>query len=313
LKPLVIQTEQLDAEAGAWLAERAELVVCPSEDRDRFFPLLARAEGMVIRTYTRIDRELLDRAPRLRVVARAGVGLDNVDLAACRARGVTVVSTPDANTRAVVEFVFTLLFDALRPRQYVETPLDVRAWKGAREQLIAPRQLSALTLGVVGLGRIGSRVARAGAAFDMRVLYNDLLEIPADQRRGALPVGFEQLLEESDIITLHVDSRPTNRHLVSSPQLARCKPDVILVNTSRGFVLDAAAAGAFLRAHPRALALLDVHDPEPFDASYPLLGLANARLTPHIAAATAVAHRNMSWVVRDLWLVLNGEPPMHPA
>jgi len=313
LKPLVIQTEHLDPEAAAWLAERAELVVCPSEDRDRFLPLLARAEGMVIRTYTRVDSALLERAPRLRVVARAGVGLDNVDLDACRARAVTVVSTPDANTRAVVEFVFTLLFDALRARRYLQAPLDVRAWKEAREQLIAPRQLSTLTLGIVGLGRIGSEVARAGAALGMRTLYHDVVEVPEFRRFGAVPVGFEQLLAEADIITLHVDSRPTNRHLIGGPQLGRCKPDVIFVNTSRGFVVDAAAMGEFLRSHPHALAILDVHDPEPFDASYPLLGLASARLTPHIAAATATAHRNMSWVVRDLWRVLNDEPPLHPA
>lgn len=313
MKPLVIQTEHLDPEAAAWLAERAELVVCPSEDRERFLPLLARAEGLAIRTYTRVDKALLDAAPRLRVVARAGVGLDNVDLEACRARGITVVSTPEANTRAVAEFVFALLFDALRPRMYLQAALAVRAWKESRQGLIAPRQLSTLTMGIVGLGAIGSQVARAAAALEMPAIYHDLVEIPESNRWGAIPVPFAQLLSESDIITLHVDARPTNRRLVSAPELARCKPEVVLVNTSRGFVVDAADLGAFLRAHPHALALLDVHDPEPFDASYPLLGLPNARLTPHIAAATATAHRNMSWVVRDLWRVLSGEAPHHPA
>src|SRR5690348_859540 len=124
MPPLVIQTEHLDPEAAAWLADRCELAVCPSEDEPRFSQLPSRAAGLVIRTYTQVNESLLARAPHLRVVARAGVGLDNVDAAACRARGVTVLSTPDANTRAVVEYVTALMLDALRPRPSVDGALD---------------------------------------------------------------------------------------------------------------------------------------------------------------------------------------------
>lgn len=303
-RPLVIQTEHLDDAAAAWIAERCRLEVCPSEDEPRFGELLANAQGLVIRTYTQVNEAMLARAPRLRVVARAGVGLDNVDQDACRARGVRVLSTPDANTRAVVEYVTALALDALRPRQRVERALGTKEWKATRDSLIATRQLSDLTLGILGLGRIGSQVARVGAAFNMRVMYNDLAEIPADRRGGATPVPLDTLLAEADVLTIHVDGRASNREYVGADFLGKLKDDILLINTSRGFVIDTAALAAFLRAHPHAAAALDVHEPEPFDHTYPLLGVPNARLTPHIASATRTAHRNMSWVVRELWDVL---------
>jgi phosphoglycerate dehydrogenase-like enzyme len=311
-RPLVIQTEHLDAHAAAWLAQRCRLEVCPDQDA-RFNSLLAQAEGLVIRTYTNIDSALLGRAPRLRCVARAGVGLDNVDVAACQSRGVTVVSTPGANTRAVVEYVFAMLLDALRPRMVLDRVLAGPEWKQARSGLIAPRQLEGMNLGVLGLGRVGSGIARVGRAFEMNVLYHDILELSGDRRAGATPVGLDELLRAADVLSIHVDGRASNRHIINARALALCKPGVLLVNTSRGFVIDNDALATFLRVNPGATALLDVHEPEPFDANYPLLGLPNARLSPHIAAATAAAHANMSWVVRDLWRVLCGETPEHPA
>ncbi len=311
-KPLVVQTEELDAACAAWMAERCELIACPSED-PRFPDLLSRADGLVVRTYTRVGPELLAGAPRLKVVGRAGVGLDNIDVAACKARSVTVVSTPDANTRAVVELVFAFMLDALRPRVFLEHPLSMAEWRRARAELVAPRQLSDLTLGVLGLGRVGKSVARVAAALNMRVIYNDLLVIPESARHGAVPVDPRTLFAESDILTLHIDGRAANRRFVSAERLDLCKRDVLLINASRGMVLDPIALAAFLWERPEAQAILDVHEPEPFGPDYPLLSVPNAHLAPHIGAATATAHRNMSWVVRDVWRVLIGEPPEFPA
>ncbi|MBC7773635.1 MAG: hypothetical protein H7210_14160 [Pyrinomonadaceae bacterium] len=305
-RPLVIQTEHLDVDAAAWLAERCQLEVCPSEDEPRFGRLLAEAQGLVIRTYTQITPHLLARAPRLRVVARAGVGLDNVDIPACQAKGVAVLSTPDANTRAVVEYVTALSLDALRPRPSLDRALPVKDWKLMRERSIAPRQLSDLTLGILGLGRIGSQVARVGAAFNMKVIYHDLLDIPVQKRGGATPVPKDELLAHADILTIHVDGRASNRDFANAAFFAGCRPDVLFINTSRGFVIDVHALASFLQANPNASAALDVHEPEPFDQTYPLIGLPNARLTAHLASATKTAHRNMSWVVRELWDVLKG-------
>jgi phosphoglycerate dehydrogenase-like enzyme len=310
---IVLQTELLDDAAAAWLRERCELVVCPYEDVARFEALLPTADGLLIRTYTQVNEALLAKAPKLRVVARAGVGLDNVDLAACARRNVIVVSTPGANTRAVVELATSFMLDALRPRVFLDRAIEKSAWNRARKELIATKQLSDLTMGIVGFGRVGSSMARVGAALDMRVVYNDLVEIPESNRAGAVPMAFEGVLAEADVLTLHVDGRSRNRHLIDAAALAWCKRNVLLLNTCRGMVVDTSALADFLRRNTAAQAICDVHEPEPVVPANPLLGLKNAHLSPHIGAATATAHANMSWVVRDLWRVLNGEAPENPA
>lgn len=313
-RPRVLQAEELAPAAAAWLAERCELTAC-RPDEPGFADHLAHAEGLIVRTYLRVDHALLARAPRLRVVARAGVGLDTIDVAACAARGVRVVHTPDANSDAVAEYVFALLHDALRPRVFLDKPLDPRAWRSARHDLRAARELREVRLAILGLGRIGSRVARIAAGYGMSVRYHDLLPaIPPQREHGATrAASLDALLAWCDALTIHVDPRPANAKLVNATFLARCSPSLLLINTSRGVVVDARALGDFLRSNSAARALLDVHDPEPFGESYPLLGLPNAHLSPHLAAATATAHDAMSWVVRDLWRVLTGQAPDHEA
>ncbi|MBS0190020.1 MAG: NAD(P)-dependent oxidoreductase [Phycisphaerales bacterium] len=306
-KPLVLQTEDLDEGPARWLGERCELVPCGVSDKG-FDLLLSTARALLVRTYTRVDAAMVSRAPNLKVVGRAGVGLDNVDLEACRARGVRVVYTPDANSEAVVEYVWKMLLDALRPHRYLSEALDDKSWSKTRKAMRAPRELNQMTLGILGLGRIGKRMARVGTALGMRVLYHDLLEMAPEVRFGAVAVGRDELLRTSDILTVHVDGRPSNRHLLGRGAFDLLKPDAIFVNAARGFLVDNAACAEFFSAHPAALALLDVHDPEPFGPSYPLLGIPNIRLSPHLAAATARAQENMSWVVRDIWRVLSGEP-----
>lgn len=275
--------------------------------------MLSRAQGLVIRSATRVDAALLDRAPALQVVGRAGVGLDNVDIGACEARGVRVVHTPEANAQAVAEFVGACMLDALRPRVFVETPMDAESWEALRDELVAPRQVGDLTLGVLGLGRVGSRVARLGAGLGMRVVYHDVREIEPSSRFGAEPVGREALFRESDVLSVHVDGRASNRGVVGETEIAMLRPGVVFINTSRAFVVDTAALGAFLRAHPGACAMVDVHANEPFGEDDPLFGLPNAHLSPHIGAATESAKLAMGWVVRDVWAVLCGEPPRYPA
>ncbi|MGP1273218.1 MAG: NAD(P)-dependent oxidoreductase [Phycisphaerales bacterium] len=309
-RPLVIQTEDLDDEAARWLAARVTLVRLGPSD-PAFAGAVARAAGLVVRTYTRVDSALLSAAPALRVVARAGVGLDNIDLAACAARGVRVVHTPGANTAAVVEFVVALTVDALRPRVFLERPLgDAEAWQTIRRELTAPRQLADLTLGVIGMGRIGTRVAEVGRSLGMRVLFADL------EPRGLTfgrQVSLEQVCESADVISVHVDGRPGNRGLLGPDAFGRMRSDVVFINTSRGFVVDAVACAEFMVGHPSACAMLDVHEPEPIGATSPLLDIPNVHLSPHIAGATASAKAAMSWVVRDLWRVLTGEEPAHAA
>lgn len=308
-RPRVIQAENLDEAPAAWLAERCELIRVGKDDTN-FRSELALADGLVVRSYTPVTAELLGAARKLRVVGRAGVGLDTIDLAACRARGVRVVHTPGANTQAVVELVFALLLDVVRPRVFLHRPLvDLRAWKQARQELTADRELASMTLGILGLGRIGSRIAEVARCFGMRVIYHDVREIPEDQRFGAELVTREELFARSDALTIHVDGSPRNHRLIGEAEFALMNPEVVFLNLSRGFVVDPFACAAFMIEHRGACALLDVHDPEPFDATYPLLDIANVHLTPHIGGATRPASEAMSWVVRDVWRVLSGEEP----
>lgn len=312
-RPLAIITEELDPEPEAWLAEHCEVLRARIDPAKPPHPRLREAAALIVRTYTRVDAALLDRAPALRVIARAGVGLDNIDLDACRSRGIAVVHTPEANTRAVVEYLLALILDELRPRAPLLHAPDAREWATLRRTLVGERELSELSIGIYGFGKIGSRIGRALAALDATVRYCDLREISLADRHGCLPVPANELLATSDILTIHVDGRRANRNLIDAAALARCRAEVRIFNTSRGFVIDPAALADFLRTRPRARAILDVHEPEPFNGDYPLLGLPNARLLPHLASGTRTAKLAMSWVVRDVVRVLRGASPEFPA
>jgi phosphoglycerate dehydrogenase-like enzyme len=312
MRAVAIQTEELDDAASSWLAERVDLKRC-APDEPGFADLLAIADALVVRTYTIVNDAMLDRAPKLRVVGRAGVGLDNIDLAACERRAVRVVHTPDANTQAVVELVAAFALDALRPRVFLDKALPLNEWKRVRNDLIAPKQLGDLTVGVLGFGRIGKGAARVFESFGSRVIYHDIEEVSPVSRLGAEPVSRDDLFRLADILTIHVDERAENRNLITSRELGAMKHNAILINTSRGFVVNTPDLASWLRANPGAQAILDVHEPEPFTSDCPLLGLPNAHLAPHIGAATARAKQNMSWVVKDVWRVICGEHPEHAA
>lgn len=314
--PTVLITETLDPGPARWLEQHARVVWCAHDHAD--LPRhLAQADALVVRTYTLVNDALLDKAPRVRVVGRAGVGLDNIDLEACRRRGVRVVSTPDANTQAVVEYVLGLMLDDLRPRCTLAGPVDAATFHRLRKEQVG-RQLDELTLGVLGLGRIGKRLGRVAHALGMKVLANDLL--PEAELRAAVGYPFEYvdkptLYARSDILTIHVDGRPENRRLIDAAALARLKPGCLLINAARGMLIDNAALAAWARsaAGRGGRAILDVHEPEPMPSDYPLYNLPNVRLLPHLASRTGRALENMSWVVRDVVAVLEGKDPQYPA
>lgn len=310
---LVLVTEGSDPAPLQWLAERVRVVEVACDD-PRFAELLPQAEGMLVRTYTRVNDEMLSRAPKLKVVGRGGVGLENIDVAACRRRGIEVVFTPDANTLAVGDFVFGYLLQLLRPwsffRESVYPPAEFKRIRNT----VRGRQLDELTIGILGMGRVGRRVGHIAAnGFGMRVIYNDLADVRNNLDFPAQSVDKPALYRESDILTLHVDMRPGNENLVGREQLAMMKPSAVLINTSRGEVLDAGALADAIRAKKLAGAALDVFWPEPPKADFPLLGLDNVLLTPHLAARTFTAIENMSWVVRDVFEVLQGRKPRYPA
>ncbi len=311
--PEVLIAEPIDPAPLAWLGRRARMNNATGADRADMLDALARIDALLVRTYTLVDRQLLDHAPTLRVVARAGAGLDNIDLEACRERGVRVVHTPDANTAAVVEYVTQTMLTALRPIATLDRPLPPPAWHTLRQSAVSPRSCVGTRLGIVGLGRIGSRVAAVAGALGMEAVYHDIIEIEDRRRHGARPVPLDELAQTSGVVTLHVDGRAANRGLVGEGLFSRLRGDVVLINAARGFILDPRAAADFATANPGARLILDVHDPEPLSADSPLLGLENVTLTPHIGAGTREAKERMSWVVRDLMRVLDGERPHHAA
>ena len=309
---LVIVTEGSDARPLQWLREHARVEEIRADDA-RFLDALAGAEGLLVRTYTKVNAALLDRAMKLKVVGRGGVGLENIDVKECRRRGVEVVYTPDANTLAVGDFVFGYLLQLLRPWEFFRDAVyPPKEFKRIRDT-VRGRQLNEMTIGILGMGRVGKRVGHiAASGFGMKVIYNDLLPV-SGLDFPATAVDKPTLYREADILTIHVDMRPGNENLVGREQIAMLKPSAVIINTSRGEVLDAAALASAIREKRIFAAALDVFSPEPPPADFPLLGFANVLLTPHLAARTATALENMSWVVRDVMAVLQGRKPKYPA
>jgi D-3-phosphoglycerate dehydrogenase len=310
---VVVVTEGNDAGPLGWLAERAKVIEV-AYDSPELAGHLAKADGLVVRTYTRVNEEFLSRAPKLKVVGRGGVGLENIDVPACRRRGIEVVYTPDANTLAVGDFVFGYLTRMVRGWEFFKDDvLDPKEFKRLRDTLRG-RQLNEMVLGILGMGRVGRRVGHIAAnGFGMNVLYNDLQDVRAHLDFPATAVDKPTLYQSSDVLSIHVDMRAGNENMVGRDQLDLMKRGSLLINTSRGEVLDVNALADALKSQRLAGAALDVFYPEPPKSGFPLLGMKNVILTPHIAARTTTAMENMGWVVRDLLAVLEGRKPKYPA
>jgi len=308
----VVISETLSQEAADWLAEQSSVgqVIWCSHDDPGFDQAIAQADALVIRTYTQIDQALLDRAPKLKVIGRAGVGLDNVDLEACRARDVEVVYTPDANTQAVVEYVLAIMIDAVRPKREILASTSVEEFHDWRKTLVG-KQLDTMTLGILGHGRIGKRLGLVAHTLGMNVLACDLLPEVELRKQSEYPfeyVDHATLYERSDILTVHTDGRASNRHLIDAKALGQMRDDVLLINAARGMLIDEAALAGWASAHPLSQVVLDVHDPEPPAKNDPLSRLTNVHRYPHLASRTHTAMANMSWVVRDVWAHLSSQP-----
>jgi len=271
---------------------------------------VADADALVVRTYTQVNEALLAAAPRLKVVGRAGVALDNIDLPACRTRGVKVVHTPEANTLAVVDYTIGMIIEMNRRFWPMTGYLPPEDFHNARKQVFG-RFLSGLTLGIVGCGRIGSRVGRAASAMGMRVLYNDILDIRVDYPAEAADKA--ALYAASDIVTIHVPITKLTRGMIDSSALSQFKRGAQFINAARGQCVNYADLGEALHSGRLSAAVIDCHDPEPPPADYPLFGLDNVILTPHTAARVPEALERMCEVVYDVVAVLQGQAPQYPA
>ncbi|MFQ5557674.1 MAG: phosphoglycerate dehydrogenase [Acidimicrobiales bacterium] len=268
---------------------------------------VADADALIVRSATQVDAELIEAAPKLKVVGRAGVGVDNVDLEAATRRGIVVTNTPAANTIATVEQTLALMLAAARHVARAHTSVAEGRWeRGA----FTGRELFGRTLGIVGLGRIGREVAHRTHAFGMRVLAADpyISELTA-RDVGVELVDLDELLVAADVITLHAVSPPGSPPLLDSAAFARVKSGAMVVNAARGSLIDARAAAAALDAGRLSALAIDVYDQEPPPASHPLVGRPDVIHTPHLGASTVEAQRAVSiQVVGDVLAALRGDP-----
>ncbi|TDC52772.1 hydroxyacid dehydrogenase [Jiangella ureilytica] len=256
----------------------------------------------------RVGARLYDEAPGLRIIAKHGAGVDNIDVGAATARGVVVTNAPGYNALAVAEHTFALILAVARDVARQDARVRAGRW-----QVAVGRELAEGTLGIVGFGAIGRLVAARAQAFDMRVLYADV--VPADPARHpgleATHVALPELLAESDVVTLHVPLLPGTQHLVGAQELALMRPGAIIVNTARGGLIDEDALLAALDAGTIRGAGLDVFAEEP-QVSGPLLDHDRVVLTPHVAGYTEAAlARTSRAVAQDVAAVLGGREPRH--
>jgi len=275
--------------------------------------LVVEARALLVRNQTPVTAALLAAAPRLQVVGRAGVGLDNVDVDAASERGIVVCYAPEENALSVAEHVFALLFALAR--KIVSADQSVRA--GRWERLVHTGwELYGKTLGLLGLGRIGFRVALRARAFGLTVVAYDPYVSPNSfvvTESGAVLKSFQEVLTEADILSLHLPLTEATRHLLGEAALAWMKPTAVLINTARGGVVDEAALARALAAGRLAGAALDVRENEPPGDS-PLHALPHVVLTPHIAAFTVEGQaRVMEAVAGDVRRVLAGQAALNFA
>jgi glyoxylate reductase len=267
-------------------------------------------DGLVSLLTDRIDADLLDRAPRLRVVSNFAVGFNNIDVPACTARGISVGNTPGVLTDATADMAFCLLIGAAR-RLVESHQYSVSArWKTWEPLGHLGQDLVGRTLGVVGMGRIGYALARrCQRGWDMHVLYHDVhANAAAERDLGARRVDFDTLLRESDFVSLHTDLNESTRGMIGAEQLRKMKPSAVLINTARGPLVNQAALAEALRSRTIFAAGLDVTDPEPPAADDPLLRLPNVIVAPHIASATIDTRDSMADIcAKNLLAGLRGE------
>lgn len=292
-KKRVLVAETLEQAGIDLLREHFDVDVRERTSEDELARIIGDYDGLMIKTYTRVSRQVIDKAGKLKIVARAGSGLDKVDLVYAREKGLAVRNTPQANVVSVAELVFGLMLAV--SRKLAAADRYVRSRDGWDRDRFTGVELSGKTLGIVGFGNIGKLVAKRAIAFDMQpVGYDPFIDAAAMAEHGVRKVEtVDQVIDVADYITVHVPLLDSTRNLFSTAQFRRMKSSAVLINTARGEVVDEPALIAALRAGQIAGAGLDVYQAEP-PADPALLELDNAVLSPHIGAATHEALNRMT-------------------
>jgi D-3-phosphoglycerate dehydrogenase len=303
--PVVLIADKLAESTVAALGDQVEVRWVDGPNREKLLAAVPEADALLVRSATTVDAEVLAAAPRLKIVARAGVGLDNIDVDAATARGVLVVNAPTSNIHSAAEHAVALLLAAAREIPAADASLRQHAWKRSS---FSGTEIYGKSVGVVGLGRIGQLVAQRLAAFGTTVIAYDPYVSPARAAQlGIELLSLDELLERSDFISVHLPKTPETAGLIGKEALAKTKPGVIIVNAARGGLVDEAAlAEAVASGHVRAAAV-DVFAKEPATDN-PLFGLTQVVVTPHLGASTTEAQdRAGTDVAASVKLALAGE------
>ena len=298
----VLITEFMDEGAVAALAAEFQTDYAPAlvDDRAAMLAQLAQATALIVRNRTQVDTAVLDAAPLLRVVGRLGVGLDNIDVAACEARGVAVIPATGANAGAVAEYVIGTAMALLR--QAYDSSALTAAGKWPRTALSNGREIGGKTLGLVGFGGIGQLTALLAKGMGMQVIAHDPMlagDAALWAQTGVQPRAMADLLAEADVISIHVPLTPATRKLIDGAALERMRAGAILINTSRGGIVDESALATALRSGRIGGAAIDVFDQEPLGPGSALADAPNVILTPHIAGVTLESNYRVSGLIAE--------------
>jgi D-3-phosphoglycerate dehydrogenase / 2-oxoglutarate reductase len=314
-RPILLSLTTMHAAGLRILKESTEVRMASALDPATLQREVVDADALIIRTGGVVDAALLDRGEKLLVVGRHGVGYDQIDVEAATARGIQVVYTPGANTQSVAEHVFAMLIGL--SRHFPRMSAGLLAGNYHVRTSMTGREIAGKTLGIIGFGRIGRLVAEIGyRGFGMKVLYHDIIAAPAEieERSNARRTSFEEVLKNSEYVTLHVPLDTSTRRMINGDTLAFMRPDAILINTCRGPVVDEAAVSRALDAQRLWGYGADVFTVEPPPPGHPLIGRDDVMVTPHSAAQTEEGLRTMAvTIATDVVGILHGEPPMNPV
>ncbi|TYB90027.1 NAD(P)-dependent oxidoreductase [Oceaniovalibus sp. ACAM 378] len=306
---VVLLTNPIHGDGVAILERHARLIVAPDTKADTLRQLARGVSGIIVRA--QLPDDIADHAPGLKGIVRHGVGLDFIPVPQATAKGIVVANLPGSNTNAVAEYVFAAILDLRRGAAVFDRDLRDAGWDRSRSRAEKTTEISPDTLGIIGVGAIGSRVAQiAGNGFGMRV-------IGTSRRTGNLPAGVQEveldrIFEEADVVVLSCTLTDETRGLVDARRLALMKPTAVLINVSRGAVIETSSLRDALITGQIAGAALDVHDLHPLPQDDPIYSCPNLMLSPHVAAITATSSRVMSTgAAEEMCRILAGEPPLN--
>lgn len=292
----ILVSDKLHEDGVKLLREFAEVDVATGLKPEELLERIKGYDVLVVRSATKVTADVVAAGKNLKVVARAGVGLDNIDVKAAEARNIKVFNAPEASTVGVAELVLGLMLSFARHIPRADAGMKQGKWE--KKELMGT-ELRGKTLGIIGTGHIGQAVGHRAAAFHMKLLLYDVVQNHDFARQvGGRYVDLETLLRESDYVALHVPLNPTTKHMMGKKQLETMKPTAVLINTSRGAVVDEKALVEALRDKKIAGACVDVYEQEPLVDS-PLSKLPNVVLTPHIGASTAEGQRDAAIIVAE--------------